>query len=246
MAIRLTSTKKSASHVKALGYGDAGVGKTVLCSTAPSPIIISAEAGLMSISDYDIPVIEIKTVEDAKDAYRFITEAKEANNFETVCLDSITEIAQVLLAQYKMEEKDPRQAYGRTIDDMGSLIRQFRDLQGKHVYFTAKMTRLEDDYTGISTFKPMMPSKGLVNDLPFFFDEVMALRIGIADDKSTYRYIQTQSDIQYIAKDRSGKLDAMERPDLTYLFNKILSKKPMHEHQEGIPAHDGKQEAESE
>jgi len=224
MAIKLTTTKKSSSHVKVLCYGDAGVGKTVLCSTAPSPVIISAEAGLLSVSHLDIPVIEVKSVQDVKDAYRFITEAQEAKSFETACLDSITEIAQVLLTQYKSEEKDPRQAYGRLIDDMSSLIRQFRDLKGKHVYFSAKMTRMEDDYTGITTFKSMMPGKALVNDLPFFFDEVFALRIGAAEDKSTFRYIQTQPDLQYAAKDRSGKLDKMERPDLTFIFDKILKR----------------------
>ena len=235
MAIKLTTTKQSASHVKVLGYGDAGVGKTVLCSTTPSPIIISAEGGLLSISDFDIPVIEVKSVEDVKDAYRFITEAEEAKNFETVNLDSITEIAQVLLAQYMSEEKDPRQAYGRLNSDMSSLIRLFRDLQGKHVYFSAKMTRIEDEFTGISSFKPMMPGKTLVNDLPFFFDEVLALRIGSAEDGSTYRYVQTESDMQYIAKDRSGKLDAMERPDLTFIFNKILNKKTSSKITKGAP-----------
>ena len=237
MAIKLTTTKKSASHVKALCYGDAGVGKTVLCSTAPSPIIISAEAGLMSISDFDIPVIEVKSLVDVQDAYRFVTEAEEMKKFETICLDSITEIAEVLLTQYKNEEKDPRQAYGRMMDDMGALIRQFRDVQGFNIYFSAKMTRVEDDFSGVSTFRPLMPGKSLMNGLPFFFDEVMALRVGVADDKSTYRYIQTESDIQHIAKDRSGKLDTMERPDLTYIFNKILGSTPMHDHQEGLPAH---------
>ena len=246
MGIKLTTTKKSASHVKALCYGDAGVGKTVLCSTAPNPVIISAEAGLMSISDFDIPVIEVKSLTDVKDAYRFATESAEMKNFETVCLDSITEIAEVLLTQYKNEEKDPRQAYGRMMDDMGSLIRQFRDLQGFNIYFSAKQTRVEDDFTGISSFRPLMPGKSLMNGLPFFFDEVMALRVGVADDKSTYRYVQTQSDIQYIAKDRSGKLDEMERPDLTHIFSKILGSGPKNDHQQELPEDEKAEEVEGE
>jgi len=229
MAIKLTTTKKSAGHIKALCYGDAGVGKTVLCATAPSPVIISAEAGLLSLAELDIPVIEVSSVEDVKESFRFITESDSAKEFETVCLDSITEIAEVLLSQYKREEKDPRQAYGRMMDDMGVLIRQFRDLQGKHVYFSAKMIRVEDEYTGISTFKPLMPGKGLMNGLPFSFDEVMALRIGMTDEKVKYRYLQTQSDLQYTAKDRSGKLDEMEKPDLTHIFDKILTKKKAEE-----------------
>lgn len=230
MAIKLTTTKHSAKHVKALCYGDAGVGKTMLCSTAPNPVIISAESGLLSLSGFDIPVIEVKTVEDVQDAYRFVTEADEAKNFETVCLDSITEIAEVLLSKLKSEDKDPRKSYGRLADDMSHLIRSFRDIPEYNVYFSAKMTRIEDDFTGISTFRPAMPGKTLVNGLPFFFDEVLALKIGVIEgedgkEDETYRYLQTSPTVQYTAKDRSGKLNEIEKPDLSNIFDKILSKK---------------------
>jgi len=229
MAIKLTTSKQSAKHVKVLCYGDAGVGKTVLCATAPNPIIISAESGLLSIAHLDIPVIEVKTLEDVQEAYRFITESEDAKEFETVGLDSITEIAEVMLGKYKKDDKDPRKSYGRLAEDMSHLIRTFRDLQGKHVYFSAKQTRLEDEHSGISTFRPMMPGKTLTNGLPFFFDEVLALRIGEETSEegkvTKYRYLQTQPDLQFTAKDRSGKLDEVERPDLTFMFNKILKTK---------------------
>jgi len=225
MAIKLTTTKKSAKHVRALCYGDAGVGKTVLCATAPNPVIISAEGGLLSLAGHDIPVIEVRTVEDVQDAYRFLTESEDAKSFETICLDSISEIAEVLLAKLKSEDKDPRKSYGRLADDMSHLVRSFRDIPEYNIYFSAKMTRIEDDFSGISTFRPAMPGKTLVNGLPFFFDEVMALRIGQTDEGEDYRYLQTSPTVQYTAKDRSGKLDEMERPDLTSIFNKILSNK---------------------
>jgi len=222
MAIKLTTTSQSSRFVKALGYGDAGVGKTVLCSTAPNPIIISAESGLLSLAHLDIPVIEVKTLEDVNDAYRFCTESEDAKHFETVCLDSITEIAEVMLNKYKKEDKDPRKSYGLLAENMSELVRAFRDLENRHVYFSAKMTRIEDEHTGISTFRPMMPGKTLVNGLPFFFDEVLALHIGKEEDGTPFRYIQTEPDMQYIAKDRSGNLDTIERPDLTHLFDKVL------------------------
>lgn len=224
MAIKLTTTNKSARFVKALAYGDAGVGKTVLCATAPNPIIISAESGLLSLSHLNIPVIEVKTLQDVQDAYKFITESEEAKQFETVCLDSITEIAEVMLSQYKKDDKDPRKSYGQLADHMAQLVRTFRDLEERNVYFSAKMIRIEDEYSGISTFRPGMPGKTLVNGLPFFFDEVLALRIGEEEDGTKFRYLQTESDMQYTAKDRSGKLDLIERPDLTYIFDKVLGK----------------------
>jgi len=222
--IKLTTTNQSSRFVKALCYGDAGVGKTALCATAPNPIIISAESGLLSLSHLNIPVIEVKTLQDVQDAYQFITESDEAKGFETVCLDSITEIAEVMLSQYKQDDKDPRKSYGALADHMSKLVRTFRDLEERNVYFSAKMIRIEDEHTGISTFRPAMPGKTLVNGLPFFFDEVMALHIGEEEDGTKFRYLQTEPNMQYTAKDRSGKLDAIERPDLTHLFDKVLGK----------------------
>lgn len=221
MPVRITSTKKAAGHVKVLVFGEAGMGKTVLCATAPSPIIISAEAGLLSLADHDIPVIEVKTVEDVLDAYEWITTSPYAKKYESICLDSITEIAEVLLTQYKREEKDPRKAYGRLNDDMSELIRKFRDLKGKHVYFSCKMIKKEDESAGFASYKPAMPGNTLINNLPYFFDEVLALRIGKMPNGKEFRYLQTQPELQWPAKDRSGCLKKMEKPDLGYVFNKI-------------------------
>lgn len=221
MAIQLTSTKKKNPFVKILVYGDAGMGKTVLCSTAPSPIIISAEAGLLSLADHDIPAIEVNTVNDVMDAYQWVTESEEANQFETVSLDSLSEIAEVLLAKYLEEEKDPRKAYGRMNADMSTLIRSFRDLSNKNVYFSCKLLKKDDEGSGLIFYKPAMPGNTLINNLPYFFDEVLALRMGVLDSGKQFRYLQTQPDLQWIAKDRSGCLSKMEKPDLSYIFNKI-------------------------
>ncbi len=222
MAIKITSTKNyNIDGVKCLIHSPPGIGKTVLCATAPSPIIISAEAGLLSLADKNIPVIEVKSMEEVDEAYTFLTEAEEAKHYQTICLDSITEIAEVMLIEYKKSCSDPRAAYGQLNDDMASLIRCFRDLKGKHVYFTAKQLRYTDESVGITRYLPGMPGKTLLNGLPFFFDEVFAMRIGQLEDGSTYRYLQTNPDINYEAKDRSSALQTIERPDLTHIFDTI-------------------------
>ena len=38
----------------------------------------------------------------------------------------------------KKNNKDPRAAYGAMQDKMSEIIRAFRDITNKHVYFTAK------------------------------------------------------------------------------------------------------------
>lgn len=223
MALKFSSTAEKGSHVKALVYGDAGSGKTKLCGTAPTPVILSAENGLLSLADQNIPVIEISSAKDCFEALAFIQGSQDAKHFETICLDSISDIAEVMLADYKKEYKDPRQAYGQLADDMGDLIRAFRDTTHRHVYFTAKMGTMNDEYSGLLKYIPSMPGKTLTNGLPFFFDEVLVMRVHEGENGDSWRYLQTNLDMQFIAKDRSGKLDKMEKPDLTHLFHKIVS-----------------------
>jgi len=226
MAIKIKSTKDFKSHgVKGLVYGPAGIGKTRLCATAPDPLIISAEAGLLSLADVDIPVIDVKTVDDVNEVYDWIKLSKEADQYKTICLDSITEIAEVLLSTFKAEDKDARQAYGRLADEMTKTIRAFRDLDGKNVYFSAKQARVLND-VGVTMYLPSMPGKQLLNALPFFFDEVFAYRIGNLEDGTEYRYLQTYADLRYEGKDRSGKLNNIEKPDLAYIYNKISGSAP--------------------
>ena len=65
MAINLKTTGGlSANGVKLLVYGQAGAGKTTLIKTLPKPIVLSAEGGLLSIQDADLPYIEIGSMDD--------------------------------------------------------------------------------------------------------------------------------------------------------------------------------------
>jgi len=220
MAINLKTTRGSTSQgVKILCYGQAGAGKTTLIKTLPSPVILSAEAGLMSLGDCDIPFIEIRKPDDLADAFQWATQSAESKQFESIALDSISEIAEVVLISEKAKTKDPRQAYGVMQEHMTSLIRSFRDLP-KHVYFSAKLEKMQDEM-GKVLYSPSMPGNKTGQALPYFFDEVLALRCEHDDEGKSYRALLCQPDGIWQAKDRSGKLDQWEAPDLTKLIEKI-------------------------
>jgi len=222
MAISLKRTGDvSALNVRLLVYGAAGAGKTSLIPTLPSPLVLSAEGGLLSIKGADVPFIEIKSMDDLKEAYQWLTESEEAAQFKSVALDSISEIAEVVLTAEKATAKDPRQAYGALQDQMQMIIRAFRDLPGKHVYFSAKMEKAQDE-TGRILYAPSMPGNKLAQQLPYFFDEVLALRVEKDAEGVPQRALMCASDGLWSAKDRSGRLDAWEGPDLGALINKIM------------------------
>ena len=226
MAIKLTTTAQAAQNgIKAIVYGLAGAGKTTLARTAPEPIIIiSAEGGMLSLHDVDLPVIEVSTMDDVHEAYSFLTDSDEAKGFRWVMLDSISEIAEVVLNAEKKIAKDPRQAYGAMQEQMADMVRAFRDLPDRHVLMTAKMERIKDEVSGAMLYSPSMPGTKMGPSLPYYFDEVFALRVERDADGQPTRAIQTQSDFQYVCKDRSGKLEMYEEPNLAVIAGKILNR----------------------
>ena len=221
MAINVKTTGSlSANGVKVLCYGAAGAGKTSLIKTLPNPIVLSAEGGLLSIQDADLPYIEITDMATLQEAYKWLTESADAKGFQSVALDSISEIAEVVLNAEKKATKDPRQAYGAMQEQMADIIRAFRDIGGKNVYMSAKLEKTQDEQ-GRILYGPSMPGNKTGQALPYYFDLVLALRVEKDAEGNTQRALMCDSDGLWLAKDRSGKLAAWEAPDLGAIIAKI-------------------------
>jgi energy-coupling factor transporter ATP-binding protein EcfA2 len=220
MAIQLKNTADvSANGVKMLVYGQAGAGKTTLATTMPKPIIISAEGGLLSIQGANLPYIEVSSMETLREAYEYVA-GPDGSDFGSVVLDSISEIGEVVLIHEKSINKDGRAAYGEMAAQMTSIIRAFRDLPGKHVLMIAKVEKAQDE-SGRMLYSPSMPGNRVGQSIPYFFDLVMALRVEKDAEGVSQRALMCDSDGLWLAKDRSGKLDAWEAPDLGAIIAKI-------------------------
>lgn len=222
MAISLKRTGQSlANGVKILCYGQSGAGKTSLIKTLPDVVVLSAEGGLLSIQDADLPYLEITSMDDLHEAYSWVLES----DHKSVALDSISEIAEVCLNTEKKAKVngklvDPRQAYGSMQEQMADIIRAFRDIPGRHVLMTAKLEKTQDEM-GRVLYSPSMPGNKTGQSLPYFFDEVLALRVEKDAEGNTQRALMCDSDGLWLAKDRSGKLGTWEAPDLGAIIAKI-------------------------
>ena len=218
-----TSESSSKNGVKCLVYGDSGIGKTRLCATAPNPLILSCEKGLLSVREYDIPVLQIDSIQDMDDAYTFITTDKDyMQHIETICIDSLTELAEIILAEAMAAISHGLQAYGEMAERVTELVKKWRDIEGFNVVFTAQQQYFIDEANKVGMFLPSMPGKKLGPKLPYWFDEVFAMKLMADENGKQVPIVQTEKDFQYKAKDRSGALATAEYPDLSNIFTKIL------------------------
>jgi hypothetical protein len=214
--VKIISTKDAASDgCKMLLYGASGAGKTTLISTAPDPFIISSESGLLALAGFDIPATEVTNEKELDDAYEYVVKS----DHQTIALDSLSDIAESILLEYKGKFADARQAYGKLQDITGKYVRLLRDLKGKNVVVTAKEAKV--DVNGAIVMQPSMPGQTLTNNIPYFFDLVLRLEA----NKKGERIIHTAMTYSQICKDRSGKLDSKEEPNLAHIFNKIAGVK---------------------
>lgn len=231
-----TTSALSASHgVKFLVYGNAGTGKTMLIPTAPAPLLISAENGLLSLTrkniervhgvntpgiSYDIPVAKVRTVADLTEVFDLlkIPANRAKYNVGTICLDSISEIAEICLANALTNNKDGRMAYGDMAEQMLHLFRCFRDLEGVNVYFSAKQGFCKDS----NLMGPSLPGNILPREVPYLFDELFHLHLVSDAQGNPVRVLRTAPDSENNAKDRSGALDPRgEWPSLANIMQKI-------------------------
>ena len=223
----LSTAGYGVDRLTCLVYGEAGVGKTTLAKTTGAldkTVILGAEPGLLSLRDVSIPYYEIDTMDTLDGALSWLEGlgAKGRLAGRWVILDSITEIAERLLRDLKARPKsDPRAAYGDVQTDVTNAMRRAAALPCS-VVFIAKQDRLEDG-DGRILFGPAFPGKKLGAASPYQFDLVMAMRVGRDKDGRVTRWLQTEADGRYTAKDRSGALDPAELPDLAHIAAKIAA-----------------------
>lgn len=227
MKIKNTKTKTS-SRITALIYGPSGIGKTTLAKTLPGKtLIISAESGLLSLSGMDIDYVDIcegkgstqLKLEHLRDILKHLS--SEKTEYENIFIDSLTEIAQIMV-QFQQtlypDKKDSMNLWGAYNTQIRAFIKHVRDLSPYNIILTA-LEKVDKDEIGRRYKIPEM-NGAVAAQIAQFFDEVLYYT-EIENEKEKKRVLITSSSSNFIAKDRSGKLNQYEIPDFGIIFNKI-------------------------
>lgn len=250
MAIKITNTRESNTHVKLLVYGASGVGKTRLCATAPNPIIISSEDRLMSLKKHNLPVIKIEENDDFKKAYELITTNPKFNRFDTICVDSISDIAEKILENLQSGKTKQGNkihglaAYGEMAKILLPLIKKFIAIPDKHIYFIAKAEVQKDEHSGMVSWMPFLPGNVVPTQLPYLFDQSFFMQTIEDSQGKLIRVLHTRDNLQWRAKDHSGNLPEKIPAILGELTLTKIFQKTLEEAQKPEPKEEAKQDSE--
>lgn len=164
------------------------------------------------------------------EAVKKVFEDIDLSKYKTIFIDSITVASREALKWSQIQDEaksektgkpDNRGAYGLLSRDM---IRWLTHLQhcDKSIIVVGILEREKDDL-GRVTWVPQIEGAKTGRELPGIFDEVLTLQTFTTPEGEQYRGLvcHQMNSWGYPAKDRSGRLDLIEAPNLSALINKI-------------------------
>lgn len=220
--------------VKSVIYGGPGSGKTPLINTAPNPVMLVCEPGLLSMRGSNVPCFEGYTVKAIKEFFKWLYSSSEVKKFDTLVIDSVSQLAEIILIDKLKTIKHGQKAFGEMNNEVMEYASWLFYLKQKHVVLLAKEAVIQKDVMvfvnnqptvqTLNKRQPYFPGKELNIKIPHLFDEILhADKATVPGQNGEQRVLQSLEAKDLMARDRSGKLDPMEPHDLTYLFNKIIS-----------------------
>ena len=247
MKIQSTTAQES-STIKIVVAAEAGNGKTTLASTIEKELgekvlLISAEAGLLSLRDKPVDFVELQKKYDEKgneievpkaerikrlqEIFMYLMQPETKAKYKWVFIDSLTEVNQNMFELLETLEdfagpKNTIKKYGELSTRMKALAKAFRDMPHYNIVFSA-LVKTETDNDNKVQMKIDMTGR-FAEILPSLFDEIFYLGVmpEVGEDGRNIRMILTQkTDKISFPKDRSGKLDRLEPANLGLIVKKI-------------------------
>lgn len=156
-----------------------------------------------------------------------------------VFVDSITDLTRQAMAWAKTRPEafsdktgkpDTRGAYGLLAREVIGLLKHLQHAAGKTVIFVGILERVTDDFNR-TTWQPQMEGGKAGRELPGIVDQVITMSL-FAREADGWRHEPERGEDRRLvcragnpfglpAKDRSGRLDVTEPPDLGALLSKI-------------------------
>lgn len=161
--------------------------------------------------------------------------AESLDKYDTIFIDSITVAGRLCFDWCKKQPQafseksgkpDIRSAYGLHGQEMVRWLAQFQQARNKNIWFIGILDEKIDDLN-CRFYQPQIEGSKTGLELPGIVDEVITMADVMGSDKQQHRVFvcQTINKYGYPSKDRSGRLDVLEKPHLGELMEKIKSQR---------------------
>jgi AAA domain len=156
-----------------------------------------------------------------------------------IFVDSITDLTRQAMVYAKQQPEafsertgkpDVRGAYGLLGREVIQALKHLQHAPGKTVIFVGVLEKVTDEFSR-STWQPQMEGSKAGRELPGIVDQVISMHLFsrdgegafVLDEKATERRLVCRAGNPFglPAKDRSGRLDVTEAPDLGALLAKV-------------------------
>lgn len=211
---------------KALIFGPAGSAKTPIFNTAPRPLLLATEPGLLSMRGSTIPTYEAYTPERINEFFKWFFNSTETKNFDTLGIDSASQIADIFLIQALKTNKHGLKAYGEMAENTMEHLRTLYYTRYKHTYVICKEEIKDID--GQTMRRPYFPGQVLPIQVPHLYDFILRLaKTNVPNVQGEVLAFQCNGNYNILSRNRTGNLDTYEQPNFTSLVNKAMSNAPM-------------------
>jgi hypothetical protein len=158
------------------------------------------------------------------------------DKYDVIFVDSITAVSRLSFrwAEQQPEafsersgKKDTRSAFGVHGREMVNWLNQLQHARGKSVVFVGILEKTSDEF-GRTEWVPQIEGGKTTRELPGIVDQIVTMNwIDFGDGKPARAFVCTSPNAWgYPAKDRSGRLDQIERPHLGDLIAKLTTSSP--------------------
>ena len=157
-------------------------------------------------------------------------ELAQLGSFSVLFIDSVTAAARLCFTHSEQQpeaftdsgRKDLRAVYGLHARSMLGWLNQLQHARERTVVFVAVLERHVDDLN-IASWQPQLEGAKTGRELPAIVDEIITMQwVDFGDRKPVRAFVCTNPNPwSFPAKDRSGRLDQIEPPNLGALIEKL-------------------------